>query len=168
VVHGPSRRRRSREALLVEESLRGRIALRAGRVPLAYMTGCTSSRPVLRLYIRVRGVALRAAVLTLGFHGLRRPSWGNLAPRDRGYSKNITTERTTPAKMKARIKTSAAFSPSVHGGGRRRRRRRPPVLLWLRSTRGASGSLRSLGPTVTPSACGPPLRYVGILPLPGH
>jgi hypothetical protein len=28
---------------------------------------------------RVRGVSLRAAVLTLGFHGLRRPSWGNLA-----------------------------------------------------------------------------------------
>ena len=70
---------------------------------------------------------------------------------------NITAARTIPAKMKARLITSAAFSPNVHGGGRRLRTT-TPLLLWLRSTGClASRRSRSLGSTVAPSTSGLPL-----------
>jgi len=51
--------------------------------------------------------------------------------------------------MRARHRTSAAFSPIVHAGVRRWR---STTLLWLRSTRCfASRRSRSFGPTVAPS-----------------
>ncbi len=70
-----------------------------------------------------------------------------------------TTERTIPAKMKARLRTSTSASSIVHRSTGGRRRRRPPVLLWLRSTRCfASRRSRSLGLTLlTPSTYSPPL-----------
>ena len=86
----------------------------------------------------------------------RRAQGGRCPPEVSGIHvgrTNSTTARTIAAKRRARLRMSTAFSPIVHGGERRWRTDTP---LWLRSTRClVSRRSRSLGPTVSPSACGP-------------
>jgi hypothetical protein len=86
----------------------------------------------------------------------RRAQGGRCPPEVSGIHvgrTNSTTARTIAAKRRARLRMSTAFSPIVHGG---ERRWRTDTSLWLRSTRClVSRRSRSLGPTVSPSACGP-------------